>query len=337
MRSIVHWYGVLALSVGSASCQDRPDFKVTLETVDNLQKPLGGVSIETHIPHGWKPGEGFGKEIHNHVKVVTDLQGIVVLEGETTRARFTYLATKPGYYASFGPALDTATKSAGRWQPWNPTVRVELKRILNPIPLMAKKVVSGYDRGVALPAFGAPVGYDVQLGDWTRPHGDGTHKDIIFQIDGRTDALADPYSASLRISFSNSEDGILLHEVDTKQGGSQMRLPYKAPLSGYTPELVKRKTRTEGPATGVRRGVDQVTDDTKPTENYFLRVRTKVNDRGEVVSAHYGKVHGPFHWDAAGNIKFQYYFNPKLNDRNLEFDPTRNLLPTEAWEKVTEP
>lgn len=51
----------------------------------------------------------------------------------------------------------------------------------------------------------------------------------------------------------------------------------------------------------------------------IIRVRTKVNDRGDIVSAHYGKIYGDF-------MQFKYYLNPTINDRNVEFDPKQNLI-----------
>ena len=56
-----------------------------------------------------------------------------------------------------------------------------------------------------------------------------------------------------------------------------------------------------------------------PNKNYYFRVRTKVDDRGNIVSAHYGKIYGDF-------MQFKYYLNPTINDRNVEFDPKQNLI-----------
>ncbi len=58
---------------------------------------------------------------------------------------------------------------------------------------------------------------------------------------------------------------------------------------------------------------------------------------GKVVSAHYAKIHGGFEWFISGKVRFQYHFNPTANDRNLEFDPSRNLLKVQAGQAVTDP
>jgi hypothetical protein len=53
--------------------------------------------------------------------------------------------------------------------------------------------------------------------------------------------------------------------------------------------------------------------------NYYFRVRTKLDENGNVVSARYGKIYGDF-------MQFSYYLNPTPNDRNVEFDPKQNLI-----------
>jgi hypothetical protein len=47
--------------------------------------------------------------------------------------------------------------------------------------------------------------------------------------------------------------------------------------------------------------------------------------------AHYGKIYGDF-------MNFTYYLNPTPNDRNVEFDPKRNLFTNlKDDERVTMP
>lgn len=65
----------------------------------------------------------------------------------------------------------------------------------------------------------------------------------------------------------------------------------------------------------------------KEGRNYYFRVRTKLDEKGDIESAHYGKIYGDF-------MSFVYFLNPTPNDRNVEFDPKKNLL---QGEKVTRP
>ena len=63
--------------------------------------------------------------------------------------------------------------------------------------------------------------------------------------------------------------------------------------------------------------------------NYFFRVRTVKKDN-KIVSTNYGKIDRDIDFDIINSdtalLFFTYYLNPTPNDRNMEFDPKRNLL-----------
>jgi hypothetical protein len=62
-----------------------------------------------------------------------------------------------------------------------------------------------------------------------------------------------------------------------------------------------------------------------------FRVRTKYDDKGNVVGSYYGKIYGDimmgWSYQGVSSISFLYYFNPTPNDRNLEWDMKNNLCP----------
>ena len=64
-------------------------------------------------------------------------------------------------------------------------------------------------------------------------------------------------------------------------------------------------------------------------QGYFFRVRT-VEQNGRIIAANYGKITGDIGIDPRDSktclIAFTYYFNPTSLDRNIEWDPKRNLL-----------
>lgn len=75
--------------------------------------------------------------------------------------------------------------------------------------------------------------------------------------------------------------------------------------------------------------------------NYFFRVRTR-KEGGKIVSANYGKIDRDIDFDIINSdtalLFFTYYLNPTPNDRNMEFDPKRNLLTgLKESEAVTNP
>ncbi|MBL9129573.1 MAG: hypothetical protein JNG86_00125 [Verrucomicrobiaceae bacterium] len=326
---------ILLLSMTCASCQDKSQLQITLAVTDDESVPLEGASVTTHVLDTWKPSSsgGFGQEIYERPVVVTDKEGKAVLKASTSRANLVLTGSKPGYYDG-SAGYKSATTLGDRWQPWNPTIPVILKRVRNPISLIAKKVSPDYGQYTPLPADKAA--YDLELGDWTVPYGIGRTADLVFEIRGKTDRPGQNYDTTLTLSFSHPQDGLVYVERP-KDRGSMMVMPYLAPDNGYQSQKSWRKLRinTEVIKGGYKEG--KLLDETKPDEDYFLRLRTKLNEKGEIVSAHYAKVQGSFLWGMEGYIKFQYHFNPTPNDRNLEFDPKRNLLKVEKWQQVTDP
>ena len=59
-----------------------------------------------------------------------------------------------------------------------------------------------------------------------------------------------------------------------------------------------------------------------PEDSYIVfRTRTKTDDKGNLLSAHYGKIYGP--WGYRDAVKFKsVLFNPISNDPNLEESDT---------------
>jgi len=95
----------------------------------------------------------------------------------------------------------------------------------------------------------------------------------------------------------------------------RFKMPHSAPLEGYVPSwrYEDRSYRSWS---------------ARKDKGFFLRTRVLLDKQGNIVSANYAKVMGDFFLDAKHScVSFAYYFNPTPNDRNLEFDPKKNLFP----------
>ncbi|HRK16842.1 MAG TPA: hypothetical protein PK490_21350 [Prosthecobacter sp.] len=320
-------------AAGCASCQEKSALKVTAKVLDDAGRPVEAAKVTVFVFDHWQPGEAFGKDIFKRLEAVTDIAGIVMFDSSSSRCDLTLRASKTGHYNGSSGFKGTRGPN-GRWEPWNPTVPVDLKRVLNPIPLVAKNVLQGVGDYVPLPANKAA--YDLEVGDWTAPYGTGKSADLVFEIQGETNSPDQNYDTTLTLSFSQQQDGLVQVERP-KDRSSAMVMPYLAPESGYQPQKSWRKLRinTETIPGGYKQG--KTVDGTQLDEDYFLRLRTKLDEKGGIVSAHYAKVQNSFLWGVEGLIKFQYHFNPTPNDRNLEFDPSRNLLNVLPQEKVEQP
>ena len=135
------------------------------------------------------------------------------------------------------------------------------------------------------------------------------------------------YDVTLNIAFSNDGDG--LQPAYAEQKGSALVISREAPQTGYQAHLEKRAFREEG---------QNGHPDIHGNAGYFFRVRTKKDENGLIINALYGKIQGDVEVDRHGQIRFTYYLNPTPNDRNLEFDPARNLFTNlPVAEQVREP
>jgi hypothetical protein len=172
-----------------------------------------------------------------------------------------------------------------------------------------------------VPDLDKPIGFDLMVGDWVGPYGKGINADIFFtgHFDKHDNSESD---FALTVSFPNPADGLQEFTVPDAEKGSGLHSSHEAPADGYQSQWVQfdnRKSKTP------------IKTNRDPHRNYYFRVRTKVDDRGNIVSTHYGKIYGDF-------MQFSYYLNPTPNDRNVEFDPSKNLIKDlKPLEAVKEP
>ena len=220
---------------------------------------------------------------------------------------------KDGYYKTHSGRLS-------RTQDHDVTFVLRERR--NPIPLFAKREV------LFFPANKEWLGYDFEIGDWTAPHGEGKTIDLWFKCDTEKTAPRDG-RGSLEIKFKEDE-GLLLVE-ENYLPLSIMKMPHLAPQTGY--QNTFRRFEESYRNKEFRRNT-----------GYFFRTRVRKEGK-HIVSAHYGKFMKDFQFSPRAFEKrnnrpkrfatafFTYYFNPTPNDRNLEFDPKRNLLTNLEYEE----
>jgi hypothetical protein len=286
------------------------EWKATLRVVDERGQPLSGanVAIGYQIPPG--PDESIAVDRKTGT---TDTNGIFRASKRSRAFELVFLAQKAGYYESsirheLGYQYDALK--------WNPTATLVLKRIVQPISMYAKRV------NTAVPAFNKPVGYDLSSGDWVTPYGKGTNADMLFTAHLEKRAEND-WDHKLVINFPNQGDGIQPFTMSSADKASKFHSPHEAPLSGYVPTWTKLRNRNPDRAQQY-----EYDEELK----FFFRVRTVSDEKGNIKSAHYGKIYGDF-------MRFNYYFNPTANSRNIEFDPSKNPLrgPKRKISDVVEP
>ena len=314
--------------------------QMTFRVTDDLGNVVTNAPVRVSTFLKWIPGEAFGRDENALFDGVTDTNGVVTLKmpsktgdlsyGVCGRrdANDNYLRMRVGdssYYRDSGEGMLFTNNIGGKWQPWNPTIDLVIKRVLNPIPMYARYLRSG---DFSIPAYNVSLGYDLVKSDWLPPYGNGETSDFIFRLDSqlgktRADGIQ-LFDAVLSLTFSNEGDGIQEIMVPVRKG-SIFRLPRFAPETGYSNKWVSKTFANE----------DSDYCEFKEDQNFIFRVRTKKDDKGRIVSALYGKIVGPLFYEVrarGANMQMKYYLNPTPNDRNLEFDPKQNLLKNLPWQ-----
>ena len=315
--------------------------QMTLRVVDSTGKPVADAKLSLAY---WDVDSSAGAVVSEGQ---TDTNGLCVTQGNTV-GDMNFNVTKEGFYGTAGKywfyrpsGLDSSKRSAisptsgeywlynrsengtkdGRWQPWNPTNTIVLKEYRNPIAMFAMNI------DAPIPVWDAPIGFDLEVGDWLAPYGAGRQPDLYMTYKAK---IQDYWNGSLEfgIACTNQGDGFVRLQKDME---SDLRSAYEAPCSGYLPEIQFAFVTT----------TDKDILDNKLGDADYLafRVRTRLDDKGDIVTARYGKIYGPIEFGVGKDhhIRFCYYLNPTDKDRNLEFDPSRNLLANSDRMRVNAP
>jgi hypothetical protein len=300
-----------------------PVAKVTLHVIGDDGHNLSGMNAEVtflnpvHKPGSWGSSDTFSRSGK------TDANGLFIAE-EKAGFEIHYGASSTDYYRSLG-RFDFKTEKDGRYQPWNPIFDVTLKKIVNPIPMYAKRLETKF------PVEAWAVGFDLAESDWVIPYGHGKVSDMVFEIN-RAIRGAREFDAALKLTFFNKGDGIYAVPIESQNMASELRLPHEASQSGYAAERIWQFGSNETKS-----------NEDRQKQSYFYRVRTVLDSSGHVVTALYGKIHGDIKFYVGTKapkpgLGFTYYLNPTPNDRNVEFDPKRNLFTNlKDEERVTAP
>ena len=313
---IISWI-IHSLTIPVGAGASLPEAKLTIKVIDD-----DGWSLSNMPVHVWLSEAAIRDG-------QTDSNGLFVAEGTCTIKDIPISIVKQGYYDSrltYSYPNYVSIKD-NKWQPWNPTVTAVVRRVKNPIPMYMKRVEA------KIPVENAPFAFDLQSGDWVKPYGRGQASDLIFEATRRVTS-PNEYEGALRLTFTNAFDGIQKAEGMIME--SSFPFPRLAALDGYVTNYVY--SHGKDPISGY---YGARVDD--PRKFYLVRVRSVMDSEGKLKEALYGMLAGEIKLTGVASadsvrIAFMYYLNPTPNDRNLEFDPKRNLFTDmEPMEQVREP
>ena len=346
MRSLIYVVPMMMI----AACQSGAEegiAQLTFHVTDDFGNAVTGAPVWMSTAEGWRPGKtNYGYTELRKANGTTDTNGFVTLKlfCKTGNVRYSVFVppaqrstekTMPigqkVYYIDLGSEYQFTGVVDDRWQPWDSKVEIVIKEALKPIPMYARYYGTDWQRN-KVPEFGKAMGFDLIKGDWVSPHGKGETADLIFNLTvadhGQRKADRGPlFDASLSVTFSNEEDGILGF-ISQPRTGCALRSPRLAPESGYTNALFKTSYEHETESYHERR----------EDQNYFFRVRSRRDETGKAIEALYGKIYGDISYSSKGVIRFVYFLNPTPNDRNMEYDPSRNLFTDiDSFDTVSDP
>lgn len=280
-----------------------------------------GVPITNTVVHGtWR--NDFPRKTWKE-SFVTDTNGEFVAEGKVGGA-FGFYVKKDGYYMSstgqnfhWREGVSPLVKD-GKWQPYGEHRTLVVKRIKNPVDMKFHNW--GID-GCCAPATNVWIGLDFEKGQWCKPYGNGKYEDVMVRFSG---IIVDDFTwdTKTEISFANVPyAGLYMMQKDTF---STMKTCYAALTndSAYTEKTITLTSKG-------RRGISpnkQTTDKIAADKYMVFRTRCAVDEKGGLVSAHYGKISGElggllgllFRTRSTLAVEAGIYFNPTPNDPNLE-------------------
>lgn len=339
---------VWSLLITACHGQDDPTFstRVVVCLTDDARVPVAEADVLIAYLHAYD-----GKLDRKH-KGLTDAAGKYAVE-DKVNGSVIVRTTKDGHYPLYFDRaiirMDVNLQKIKKIE-----LPLIMRKVKKPIPLYAKKF------SAVIPIYNKPVGFDFEAGDWVAPYGTGKSSDMLLdfrrmlvgyvgdikyedmvsdlesihsdnprkketyfkgleKLYGKMDRSdyrqsinlnVGKWDGKLAISFANTLEGISNAKKDYCQY-SKLTMPHEAYMEGYSKVLHLEINNYEP-------------KNTPPDPAYFVRTRVTLHEKGEIATANYAKITSPIHFDPRGRIEFTYAFNPTINDRNLEFDTSKN-------------
>ena len=336
-----HMFLTISLLLGNFGCASE---KLYVKVVDDEGCPVANAVVKVGVP----PKTAFwgspsriskGKAFHE----LTDENGEAIVSFDCTGANFRWIVTADGYYPSnlfeerfedFDEVVVPPAVSKVILHEHEKHGSVTLYRKRNPQPMYAYS----REKVVKSPIANGRYGFDLQLFDWLPPLGNGKVADFYYVRDRKDTErvkrlISENNEHRIRVFRSDDHDAPKLGEVVGRVefepgGGAYVRkqtgnenfpATYCANLSADYHSSIPIKICVNNGKLWLQEGPVITKGD-----YMVIRSRIKHDDQGNVISANYSKIIGPW---GIGSLMCPYetVFNPVPNDPNLEFDPARNL------------
>lgn len=269
---------------------------VVIEAVDEDGTPVADADVEVFFyVLDRQPNKRTGKTDSNGhftacANATWDVRGFVRKEGFHEGMGIHYLQEN----------LSAKSVAKGRWQPWNPTIRILMLRKGKSADFVRKS-----EWRIELPETEKPFGYDFDVGDFVVPHGKGVHPHIFFSLSRA--GVDSGENEGLNISFPGTGSGLV---ASRRNHGSSAELPRRAPDGGYC-----QSTNLFHHPPGPNRW-RQINDDNN--ERVFVFRTQETDPTTGINRTRHGIMNiTGFHYSSR-KISFWYGINKMPDDSNLE-------------------
>ena len=177
------------------------------------------------------------------------------------------------------------------------------------VPMVHRKLLAN------VPGLDRPFAFDMEVGDWIAPEGRGIRADFLVKASKRFVSPED-MEIGVAVTFTNRGDGIQTFSSSSfipYVVKSVLPPPQTAPVDGYGGEWIARISRAPG---------QQLVTSYAADRGLMFRIRTVMDDRGEIRQANYGWMNGEIKvggYDSRPvSMALDYYLNPNPQSRSLE-------------------
>ena len=282
--------------------------RLDIEVKDYEGNPLPGVTIQCASKK--RPLMPWARSEYKGMQWTTDKEGKVSESFDCFEGFVHCRFTADGYYPEkirdikFSADYDDKTDSM-IFSETHKKLEVKLRKIINPQPMIRHRIGKGI---LDLPKRHGRFGFDLKVGDWIAPDGNGEVADFFVVYDWVEDEKA--ITCSGRIEFVDKDCGAY----------KKKKLPCeKFPIDYSADKTAKFESSLS--YYGYTDKVSGKVEDRRVAEKdeyLVIRSRTSYDDEGKMIGAHYTHIQGPIgigYYFGLGDV----YFNPRVNDTNLEY------------------
>ena len=279
------------------------DVTERLHVVDELGMPVSTARVWGGLQ------TGMGLNDFTPVDGFTNSNGVYVVTG-TVNGMISLRVYKSGYYSTETCSSCSDNQGRAARSADGPVdKKVILKSIKNPVHMEG----TTRRKDFKVPRYDEWLGFDLELCDFVSPVGAGKVQDVLIRFSLQDKALND-YHMRMDVSFTNNVSaGVYEKKMDSY---SELRSAYVANTNEVYVSTISyhydRSPRQPVAEKILGKG-----------EYLVFRVRTKVDADGRLISAHYGKIYGPWNFVGPGGMQLPFVkFNQVPNDVNLEDSDT---------------